>query len=208
MTTINTSTATTSELVAFYNQHAGDKPIKKFRDRATAEARVNKLLSERQFVKPTPLPDTDVMDSQDQCNLNVFGAVNCPACGISLRNGVGEHLQEVNGKPVKHEKFQFECLACGVEFGPEISKATNNKTGELRPATSASLKLDRTIACNVTEETWANAYAMWKQNPEWMSSGQQDRLTATLYKAAKQGEKLTLTINGRSFWLVNVGSVK
>ena len=35
----------TSELVAWYNEHS-DKPVKKFSDRATAEARVQKLYDE------------------------------------------------------------------------------------------------------------------------------------------------------------------
>lgn len=34
----------TSELIAFYNANSGKKAIKKFRDRATAEARVQELL--------------------------------------------------------------------------------------------------------------------------------------------------------------------
>lgn len=49
MTTINTKTAKTAELVAFYNAYA-DKPVKKFADRATAEKRVAGLLA---TMKPT-----------------------------------------------------------------------------------------------------------------------------------------------------------
>jgi hypothetical protein len=45
---------------------------------------------------------------------------HCPSCGIHLSNGVGVHNQEVNGELVKHEAFEYACLACGHEFGPAI----------------------------------------------------------------------------------------
>lgn len=52
------------------------------------------------------------------------GLTHCPVCGTHLSNGVGEHGQEVNGKPVKHARFKYCCLACGVEFGPAIESKT------------------------------------------------------------------------------------
>jgi predicted DNA-binding WGR domain protein len=45
MNSINTATAKTSELVDFYNANSGKSQIKKFADRATAEKRVNELLT-------------------------------------------------------------------------------------------------------------------------------------------------------------------
>lgn len=73
-----------------------------------------------------------------------------------------------------------------------------------RPAMKESLKLDRTVSCLTTGGTWKNAYRMWVENPDWMTSSQQDRLTAQLYRAAKQGEKIQVEINGRAFELVSV----
>ena len=67
-----------------------------------------------------------------------------------------------------------------------------------------SLKLDRTIRCVETDEEWANAHRMWVDNPDWMTSSQQDRLTARLYAAAKRGERESVVVNGRTFELVNV----
>jgi len=59
-------------------------------------------------------------------NGNVFGFSehgfeNCPSCGTHLSNGVGVHGQEVNGLIIKHLNFEFACLGCGEEFGPEIT---------------------------------------------------------------------------------------
>lgn len=51
---INVKTATTAELVAFYNANAF-QPVKKFTDRATAERRVQALLDASEFV------DNDVL---------------------------------------------------------------------------------------------------------------------------------------------------
>lgn len=75
-----------------------------------------------------------------------------------------------------------------------------------RPAMQSSLRLDRSIMCVETGEQWKNAHRMWCEHPDWMSSGQQDRLTAQLYAAAKNGERATVSINGRSFRLANVAA--
>lgn len=92
-----------------------------------------------------------------------------------------------------------------VPVEPEVSDAAEVDTVEvLRPNMRDSLKLDRTITCVETGETWKNAHRMWLSHPDWMTSGQQDRLTAQLYGAAKVGEQKTVEINGRNFKLVNV----
>lgn len=65
----------------------------------------------------------DNISVDDKALMDRCGHVNCPHCSIHLTNGIGEHGQDVNGKPIKHEKFFFACLACGGEFGPEITKA-------------------------------------------------------------------------------------
>lgn len=93
----------------------------------------------------------------------------------------------------------------------DTSKVMNQKvdTGSnVRPVMRASLKLDRTIRCVDTKQTWKNAYQMWRENPEWMTSSQQDRLTAQLYAAAKDGQRLRVIINDRTFELVKVQKVE
>jgi hypothetical protein len=77
-----------------------------------------------------------------------------------------------------------------------------------RPVMKDSLKLDRTIICVNTGQAWKNAYQMWRDNPDWMTSAQQDRLTAQLYAAAKTGEQRIIEINDRSFMLVNIKGSK
>ncbi len=84
-------------------------------------------------------------------------------------------------------------------------KVMKQKADVTRVEMVKSLKLDRTIQCGESKQTWKNAHQMWKENPEWMTSAQQDRLTRQLYEAAKRGEKLIVNINGRDFCLVNVG---
>lgn len=118
-------------------------------------------------------------------------------------------------KPVK--RFSDRKTAerrCAELFSSLMShdnvKVMNQKidTGNTRPAMQASLKLDRTITCIETGETWKNAYQMWVAHPDWMTSSQQDRLTAQLYAAAKQGEQKRLVINDRTYMLVNVAGAK
>jgi hypothetical protein len=86
-------------------------------------------------------------------------------------------------------------------------KVMNQKSTELRPAMKTSLKLDRRIQCEETGEQWKNAHQMWKDNPGYMTSGQQDRLTAQLYIAAKQGMRIVVKVNDLNFSLVSVTGV-
>lgn len=151
---MNLATMTTSSLVNFYNQHS-DTPVKKFRDRATAERRVAAILS-----------------------------LSSPAKVGTLAHAVSQ----ITEKP--------ECVEAKT-----VTKVVKPIT---RPKMVESLKLDRTITCIETGEVWKNAYTMWIDNPEWMTTAQQDRLTAQLYAAAKIGEQKLISINGRTFKLVNV----
>ena len=118
-------------------------------------------------------------------------------------------------KPVK--RFSDRKTAekrCAELFESLLSNSTTkvmNQTttpSNARPVMKDSLKLDRTIRCVDTKQTWKNAYQMWRENPEWMTSSQQDRLTAQLYAAAKDGERKRIVINERTFELVNVQKVK
>lgn len=62
------------------------------------------------------------VDLDQSHELQMYGMTNCPHCNVHLENGVGTHLQQVNGTYIKHEKYEFECLACGEEFGKLIKK--------------------------------------------------------------------------------------
>lgn len=66
-------------------------------------------------------------DNSSVFAFETHGLTHCPACSIHLSNGIGEHLQDVNGKAIKHNQFQFECLACGTEFGPKIENLVETK---------------------------------------------------------------------------------
>ena len=90
---------------------------------------------------------------------------------------------------------------------PDTPKVMAQQATALRPAMSSTLKLDRTVTCVQTGETWANAFRMWRERPDWLTGAQVDRLTAQLYSAAKRGQRAELTINGRTFRLVNVAEV-
>jgi hypothetical protein len=137
MTEVNFTSMTLSQMVAFYNQHT-DKPVKKFRDRITAEKRCVELI-----YKELKEPELETIEPSEP-------------------------------------------------------------TGNERPVMKTSLKLDRTIRCVETRHEWPNAHRMWVENPDWMTSSQQDRLTARLYAAAKRGERDYVVVNGRTFELVNV----
>ena len=127
---------------------------------------------------------------------------------FDLANGVGEHLQEVNGVHIKHERFQYECLGCGEEFGPEIAPLAVRTVKAMgpRPAMVESLKLDRRIVHVETGEVYANACRVWKAG--LVSSSQCDRMSAALYGAAKRNDFSAVKVNGHTFVLACATTVK
>jgi hypothetical protein len=140
MTEVNFTSMTLSQLVNFYNEHC-DKPVKKFRDRATAERRCVELM-------------------------------------------------------------------CTTLKEPKLETAEQPEpVGKERPLMKTSLKIDRQIIRIDSEQVWKNAHTMWVENPDWMTSSQQDRLTAQLYKAAKRGEQIIVAVNDIRFRLLNVAEV-
>lgn len=90
---------------------------------ASVEVKGNTVVTTLENLQPQ-------LNEDDQELVKDYGFVNCPNCGVHLLNGVGYHLQEVNGTKIKHDKFQFECLGCCEEFGPEIKKQRTVKTSE------------------------------------------------------------------------------
>lgn len=211
MTTLNISTATTAELVDFFNANTGGAPVKKFADRKTAERRVSALIAE--MIEDGDAPDAETtvrIEPADEGSsvwaYAVHGQTHCPGCGVHLSNGVGEDEQEVNGSLIKHDAFQYECLGCGHEFGPAVVRRARKPrppaTGAARPEMTLSLKLDRAIQEVTTGHIYANACRVWKAG--LVSSSQCDRLSAVLYGAAKAGNRLmSVTVNGHVFTLAN-----
>ena len=224
-TLINVRTATMAQLVEFFNANTGGNPVKKFADRPTAEKRVGKLIEEMaadigygdkqeederkhaefqagEFGRLEGL-EPEVEDDGTVSGFSVHGLINCPSCGIHLCNGVGAHGDEVNGKYIKHEHFEYVCLGCGAEFGPAlptVKKVVAHKVGP-RPEMVKSLKIDRRIVDLLTGEEYANACQVWKAG--LVSAAQGDRLSAVLYGAFKTTGKrdATVAINGHTFRL-------
>jgi len=108
----------TAELLAEYNATTG-KSTTKFASRAAGEKAVQKL-------RDTNARDEEVNSSVTGYKIHEYH--NCPHCGIHLSNGVIEHGDEVGEKILKLKEFQFECMACGSEFGPALKHAAKSIT--------------------------------------------------------------------------------
>lgn len=105
---INIATATTKELVDFYNKHS-DKPVTKFADRKTAEKRVYLLVESM----PVAVDGDDFIKSQ-------CGHSHCPECGIHLSNGLMDFDSAVDAAGSKAKAGmtkQWSCMACDAEWG-------------------------------------------------------------------------------------------
>ena len=207
----NLSTIPTSELVAFYNDHA-ESSIKKFRDRATAEKKVRIIL---EALAAEPSEEVEVKRPEPKIGGMTLAETVAFAKSVAEKKGkiakaepvkLAEVMKPNMGNPLVEEKQQVteeklveEVSKVEGERAPSVTQAETMKT---------SLKLDRTIEAFDDQFTligfWKNAHQMWKAHPDWMTSSQQDTLTAKLYAAAKKGEKLIVNVNGRDFQLQNV----
>jgi len=165
--------AKTADLVAFYNSQNPTKPVKKFVNRATAEARCIALL---------PAPGAGATKAAEKAAKRSSEATTrYTTPGMLVNKAVTTALEKLT---------------------PEKTETTP------RPNMKASLKLNREIRLVGTKHTWRNAYAVRRENPDWMTSAQHDRLTRTLYTAAKLGELVEVDINGRRFRLAHAPEAK
>lgn len=102
------------------------------RDAKAAENLVGKIVSQKEvsFEIEAELIEAEEIEAEEAkpTGFEEHGLTHCPVCGTHLSNGVGEHGQEVNGKPVKHAEFKYCCLACEAEFGPAIEAKVETKT--------------------------------------------------------------------------------
>ena len=82
---------------------------------------------------------TPAADAVDAELMDIYGYVDCPHCGIHLTNGVldYENIKDTVGKETADAMTrEFECMACGGEFGPELDhseSAPEEDTGKRRP---------------------------------------------------------------------------
>lgn len=133
---------------------------------------------------------------------------------IHLKTMPNQDLVNLYNRHSEQKVLRFTDRATAIRRCTQVLLDLASKPPEVvkpdRPNMKDSLKLDRTIRCEDPDgsyRTWPNAHQMWKQNPDLITSSQQDRLTKQLYAAAKRGVRLVVTINGYRFSLVNVERV-
>lgn len=118
----NISTVATSELVAFYNSRA-EKPVKKFVNRATAEARVTAILEADEAAKnaPTRTLSKAIADSWKNPEIAAKRSTrnSVKANGVEYRS-VREAFRVLRLPIAKHIPFRMALKAAGkavFEFG-------------------------------------------------------------------------------------------
>ena len=108
---MNLSTATTAELLAFYNEHA-NKPVARFSDRKTAERRVNALMAAIKFSKPSPKKTAALAATPKKLAPKAVGHDQCPRCGATSDITAGQ-IRELHGQQhLVNEHIAF-CHTCG-----------------------------------------------------------------------------------------------
>jgi hypothetical protein len=112
---MNFATATTAELVAFYNAAAaqlGQKPVARFSDRKTAEARCAKIAAELPVAAPVAAAEPVKAEYQRG---------HCPACGNSSDITCGTVIER-HGKQELVREHEALCHGCGHEFNYDSGK--------------------------------------------------------------------------------------
>lgn len=110
---MNVFTATTAELVAFYNLHAA-KPVNRFADRKTAERRVAALVAAVPAAALVAAP------------ASAYVVGTCPKCGASRDITCGT---VVESRGLQHVTKEHEalCHSCGHEFDYNTGVALRNR---------------------------------------------------------------------------------
>jgi transcription elongation factor Elf1 len=130
---MNVSTATTADLVKFYNAHA-TKPVKKFADRKTAERRVAEL------AKAIQPPKAEVVRE-----------FHCPECGATENLTCGE-VKLLRGMQHLVNEHIADCHNCGHEW--------NTLTGKPVRKTAASAERSAAIVASWKNKDVAAARAV------------------------------------------------
>lgn len=212
---MNVSTATTAELLSFFNANTGGAQVKKFADRKTAERRCQALADEmfaetQAMVAANPDYQQAGIDRAPTNEENGEGPFKsaaeinrdaCPSCGATLDITSGRIVERAGHQHLVDEGY-FTCHGCGHEWGTKDNHYVRPSGAPItsRPEMVKSLKLDRQIESVLTGIVYKNACQVWKAG--LVSASQGDRLSAVLYGAAKQGNRLmSITINGHLFAL-------
>lgn len=207
--------AKTVELVEFYNAHT-EKQIKKFRDRATAEAKVTEIVV--RLEEERKIAAAEVKAAEEKAK----AATLWPALGGAkvepqvvrspgLRNPGDVFASSLNAAKLANQDAEQKPLTvpqalAAVLEADRVGSVKKVLAFEHRENIRTSFALDRETLCLETGEIFPNAGRAW-QNGEYMTNGQGDRLTRTLYAAAKRGERAEFKVVGpdnvtRTFVLV------
>ncbi len=105
------------------------------------------------------------LPEQNDCRQPIIGEFHhCPHCNIDLMNGYQtyDNLREDAGMPVGGMKFQYVCLACDGEFGPEV---VIEPEAPKVPAKTI-VKLHKSEIDKPCKRVWAIAEAMLVSRPK------------------------------------------
>lgn len=132
---INVTTATTSELIAFFNEHSAT-PVKKFQDRATAERRVTAIIALLE-AEASSVPEAGIdraPTNEENAEPNDEGTFDLPPEDLSADQEPVEKPAEVKVNPDKvHIKAATlfaklagtppaECFRQVLEAFPDITR--------------------------------------------------------------------------------------
>lgn len=125
---MNITTATTAELVAFYNAHNA-KPVKKFADRKTAERRCAALL-------PKVAAGHIMAAAQRAVAADNAHELRCPECGDTDNLTTGE-VRIIRGRQHVVNEHIADCHMCGHEWNTETGRPVRKAAAS--PERSASI---------------------------------------------------------------------
>lgn len=190
---------TNQQRLALYNKLTG-KETKKFADLEKGISQtvgVAKVAGEK--VVTEALRDMGLVTESTSTEGRAARAANKPT--PQYARFAKKVSEESNGllsmKPAAEDKPAPSSLS-----KPAIANGGLLSENQDSPPATKPTGIDKTITCTTTGETFKNAHVMWKANPTWMTSSQQDRLTKVIYDAARAGKLEEVTINGRVFHLV------
>lgn len=97
----------------------------------------------------------------------------CPNCDIHLSNGViADGDENFKGKTIRMLDFQYECMACGEEFGPKLEVKPNPVKPKVDKSEGLKIEKDRPEQNGITRPSiGGKCREVWDFCDEFYKSG-------------------------------------
>lgn len=162
--------------------------MKTFKAKSSVKRAIVKAAGIEEFEKGQVVAVGDLWGFVQECDKGLyrdFGTTHCPECKCHLDNGVNTNENQIDSNLPLFDKYEYMCLACNHEFGPEIKKVKTKRVYN----NSSSVK----SPCQVV---WSIAESMGPESKRKDVLIECEKQGVTYYTARTQYQKYKEALRG------------